>query len=161
MSNTEVVEMEETSKGCIIIADDEADISNLVEMYLVKEGYSVFTARNGLDALNSIVEHKPNLVLLDIMMPEISGLEIAQLIRMNKDYDALCVVMFSANRKSEIWDSLDIDGYINKPFSRKEILEGVAAALIGRKEMLDLIAASFTTTTVARVDVSQESQDNV
>ncbi|HKG67367.1 MAG TPA: response regulator, partial [Segetibacter sp.] len=65
----------------VLIVDDEADILEIISYNLIKEGYEILTAKNGIEALEKVRPFKPNLVILDIMMPKMSGVEVCKILR--------------------------------------------------------------------------------
>lgn len=116
-------------KAKILTVDDEPRFVRLIEANLVAAGYSVFTATRGVQALELIVQNKPDLVLLDVMMPEMDGFEILDRIR---EFSNIPVIMLTA--KGEEADRVEglnrgADDYIVKPFSANELLARVAAVL--------------------------------
>ncbi|ENJ9654663.1 response regulator transcription factor [Clostridium botulinum] len=113
----------------ILIVDDEIEIIELMEVYLLNDGYKVFKATNGLDALNIINVEKIHLVILDIMMPGVDGLQVCMKIR--KEYN-IPIIMVSA--KGQEMDKIQglstgADDYIVKPFSTMELLARVKAQI--------------------------------
>ena len=117
----------------ILIVDDEPGIVVPVQFLMEQQGYNVMTANRGEDALDLIYQYKPNLVLLDIMLPGIDGYEVCEIVRLNPDYRSVKIVFFTAKgREVEIAKGLALgaDGYIIKPFSN--------AALVAKvKELLE------------------------
>lgn len=111
----------------ILIADDEATIREIVALYLEKEGFTVFTAKNGDEAMEIECEERPDLLLLDIMLPKISGLEICQSIERN--VPKIFLTAKSAENDKIIGFSLGADDYITKPFSPRELVARVKAVL--------------------------------
>lgn len=116
-------------KTNILIIDDDNNICQILKLYLTKEEYTVQIANNGLEAKKMFKNFLPDLVLLDIMMPEIDGLEICRFIKKHGDCP---VIMISA--KSEVFDrilglELGADDYITKPFEVKEVVARVKAVL--------------------------------
>lgn len=114
--------------GKILIVDDEDDIRNLILTYLKKEGYKVYEAADGLQAVNTAREQAPDLVILDIMLPKMSGLEVLSTLRRESD---VYVIMLTA--KTEEVDKLvglnmGADDYLTKPFSPRELVARVNAA---------------------------------
>ena len=109
----------------ILIADDEPNIVAALEFLLQRNGYEVHLARNGDEALKSIAQHKPDLVLLDVMMPLRSGYDVCQRVREHEDWRHIKIVMLSAKgRDVEVNKgiSLGADLYITKPFSTRELV---------------------------------------
>ncbi|MBU3214878.1 response regulator transcription factor [Clostridium estertheticum] len=113
----------------ILIVDDEVEIIELMEVYLLNDGYKVFKATNGIDALNIINKEKIHLVILDIMMPEIDGLQVC--IKIRKEYN-IPIIMVSA--KGQDIDKIQglstgADDYMVKPFNTMELLARVKAQI--------------------------------
>lgn len=111
----------------ILIADDEATIREIVALYLRKEGFTVFTAADGDAALEIETTQQPDLLLLDIMLPKHSGLELCELITRNVPRIFL-TAMSTENDKIHGF-SLGADDYITKPFSPRELVARVKAVL--------------------------------
>jgi DNA-binding response OmpR family regulator len=112
----------------ILIVDDELSILVPLKFLLEKNDFHVTLAQSGKDALDQIAQSKPDLVLLDIMLPDLDGYEIFQLIRENSDWDDIKVIYLSAkNRDVDIAKGLNlgVDAYVTKPFSNAELLEKV------------------------------------
>ena len=116
----------------VLIVDDEEHIVELLQFNLVNAGYKVITANNGLDALKKVKENKPDLLLLDLMLPGMDGLDVCKEIKRNKETSKTSIIMLTA--KSEELDKilgleLGADDYITKPFSIRELLARVKAVL--------------------------------
>ena len=116
----------------VLIVDDEEHIVELLQFNLVNAGYKVITANNGLDALNKLKENKPDLLLLDLMLPGMDGLDVCKEIKRDKETSKTSIIMLTA--KSEELDKilgleLGADDYITKPFSIRELLARVKAVL--------------------------------
>lgn len=113
----------------ILVVDDEKPISDIVKFNLTKEGYDVVTAYDGEEALAKVNEVNPDLILLDLMLPKIDGLEVAREVR--KDHD-MPIIMLTA-KDSEIDKVLGLemgaDDYVTKPFSNRELVARVKANL--------------------------------
>lgn len=119
-------------KQKILIVDDEEHIRELLKFNLNNSGYDTVLASNGIDALKSAETEKPDLVLLDIMIPDMDGIEVCKNIRKNKELVNTSIIMLTA--KSEEIDKilgleLGADDYITKPFSIRELLARVKAVL--------------------------------
>ena len=113
----------------ILVVDDDQNICELLRLYLTKEGYQVTLASDGEDALNQYGQVKPDMVLLDVMMPKLDGWEVCRRIRKEGDTP---VIMLTA--KGETFDKvlgleLGADDYIIKPFDSKELVARVKAVL--------------------------------
>lgn len=118
----------------VLIADDEPNIVAALEYLLQQGGYEVLVARNGEEALAVLQEHNPDLVLLDVMMPRMSGYEICSRIRQQPEWRHIKVVMLSAKgRDAEVSKGLGLgaDLYVTKPFSTRELM-GKINGLLGR-----------------------------
>jgi two-component system alkaline phosphatase synthesis response regulator PhoP len=113
----------------ILAVDDEQSILNVVEAYLKADGHTVYTARDGISGLAAFRRYHPDLVILDIMLPEMDGLDVLQTIRRESD---VYVIMLSA--RSEEMDrviglSVGADDYLTKPFSPRELVLRVKTIL--------------------------------
>ena len=109
----------------ILVCDDDKEIVNAIEIYLEKEGYQIYKAYNGKEALKIIDNKELHLVILDIMMPELDGISVAEKVRKDK---AIPIIMLSA--KSEDYDKIKglnvgADDYITKPFNPMELVARV------------------------------------
>lgn len=116
----------------VLIAEDEPSILTSLEFLLRQSRYEVRAARDGEEALRLVESFAPELVLLDVMMPARSGLEVCQRIRENPAWRRIKVVMLTAKgRASEIEKGLALgaDAYVTKPFSTKELLARVRELL--------------------------------
>lgn len=119
-------------KTTILIVDDEKHILELVKFNLEKEGYRVISAQNGLQAFETAKAEKPDLILLDVMLPEIDGFEVCRMIQRDSEIGEIPIIMLTA-RSEEIDKILGLeigaDDYITKPFSPRELLARVKAML--------------------------------
>ena len=116
-------------KEKILIIEDEKEIADLIEIYLVNEGYEVFKANSGEDGLETLSEHPIQLVLLDIMMPGIDGLEVCRRIRKNKNIPILMLSAKSEDMDKILGLSTGADDYLTKPFNPLELLARVKSQL--------------------------------
>ena len=117
------------AKPNIMVVDDEKNICELIRLYLEKEGFAVTIANNGSDAIAMIRQNRPDLVLLDIMMPVIDCWEVCRQVR---EFSQVPIIMLTA--KGETFDKvmgldLGADDYIVKPFDTKEVVARVKAVL--------------------------------
>lgn len=118
----------------ILIADDEPNIVISLEFLLEREGYRVLIARDGQEAIDTIARDRPALVLLDVMLPKLSGYDVCQRIRQTPDWADVKVVMLTARgREVEIAKGLALgaDAYITKPFSTRDLLQQIRTQLGG------------------------------
>ena len=116
----------------IIIIEDEADIREVIEHNLSREGYKVFTSGNGEKGLQLVRRESPNLVLLDLMLPGLDGLDVCRELKADAEAKAIPVIMVTAKgEESDIVLGLGIgaDDYVTKPFSPKELIARVKAVL--------------------------------
>lgn len=116
----------------ILVVDDEEDIVELITFQLERDGYDVVCANDGIEAVSKINKENPDLVILDIMMPRMSGLDVVQLIRGKKDKHSLPIIIVSAkSTEDDIVKGLDLgaDDYLTKPFSLKVLSAKVKAVL--------------------------------
>ena len=116
----------------ILIADDEPNIVVSLEFLMRQKGYDVKAVGNGEDALRSVAEFAPDLVLLDVMMPRLSGYEVCQRMRENPAWAGIRIVMLSAKgREIEVSKGMAMgaDAYVTKPFSTSELIAQVRSLL--------------------------------
>jgi two-component system cell cycle response regulator DivK len=116
----------------IVVADDDPDILRIVSMSLEAVGYEVFKATNGQEAVDLAKAHHPNLVLLDMMMPVLSGYEAVQALKADESTRDIPVVGLSAKAMAtdmERATDVGIDGYITKPFRIAQVLTVVEGYL--------------------------------
>ena len=116
----------------VLIADDEANIVVSLEFLMKREGHRVSIARDGEAALDAIRRDKPDLVLLDVMMPGKSGFEVCQAVRADESLAAVKILMLSAKgRDTDLvkGSALGADAYMTKPFSTRELAAKVRELL--------------------------------
>ena len=114
-----------TAEKSILIADDEPDITEFISYNLVKQGYIVYKANNGLQALEIALFTKPELIILDIMMPEMNGFEASRKMRENVILDDSQIFFLSAMSENMARTSgyqIFVDGFIAKPIAMKELI---------------------------------------
>jgi len=114
----------------ILVADDEPDIVQLIEFNLAKDGYEVFTAKDGNDAIEKVKKYQPDLVVLDVMMPGKTGMEVCEYLRSQPEYQNILIIFLTAlsDENSHIKGlELGADDYISKPISQKILLSRVNA----------------------------------
>ena len=119
-------------KGKILVVDDEPDIRELIEYNLKKEGYQVVTAENGKEAIEQAKIHSPQLILLDIMMPEMDGIEACRNIRSLPDFKNTFIVFLTARSEeySEVSGfNVGADDYITKPIKPRILMSRISALL--------------------------------
>ncbi len=119
-------------KGRILLVDDEEDILEFLSYNLIKEGYKIKTASNGKSALKILEKFNPDLIILDVMMPEMDGIEVCENIRKNEKNDDVLILFLTA--RSEDYSELagfsaGADDYITKPIKPKLLVSRVNAIL--------------------------------
>lgn len=115
--------------GKILIADDEPDIVRLLEFVLRRKGFDVISVHNGEAVVGLAEEEMPDLILLDVLMPVVDGLEVCRRLKKNSKIRGIPVAMLSAkSQKTEIKEGLEMGAveYICKPFDPKEMVARVA-----------------------------------
>ncbi|MDO6656123.1 response regulator transcription factor [Anaerobacillus sp. 1_MG-2023] len=127
----------------ILVVDDEISILTLLQFNLEQAGYEVVTAENGAEALEVVVEEKPNCIILDLMLPEMDGLEVCKELRQRHIHTP--VLMLTA--KDDEFDKvlgleLGADDYMTKPFSPREVVARIKAILRRVKQLEESKAAS-------------------
>jgi two-component system, OmpR family, alkaline phosphatase synthesis response regulator PhoP len=113
----------------VLVVDDDIKIVELVKIYLARDGYSVITAFNGDDALRLAREAHPDLIVLDIMLPGIDGLEVSRKLRGESDVPIILLTAKTTEQDRIAGLDLGADDYVTKPFSPKELAARVRAVL--------------------------------
>ena len=125
----------------ILLVDDEPNIIELAQLYLEREGYRTITASDGKAALDSVEKHRPDLLVLDLMMPEVDGLEVCRTLRGKKDPVAILMLTALDEDIDKILGlELGADDYLTKPFNPRELVARVKAVLrrsSARDEIID------------------------
>lgn len=112
----------------VLIADDEPNIVVSLEFMMKREGYEVLVARDGPAALEAIRSQRPQLVLLDAMMPGMSGFDVCEAVRADPDLRGTLILMLTAKgRETDIARGIGVgaDAYVTKPFSTRELAQQV------------------------------------
>ena len=116
----------------VLIADDEPNIVISLEFLLRREGFEVLVAVDGEEALTKARAERPDLVLLDVMMPKMNGFDVCQALRADPELASMRVLMLTAKgRETEVSKGLGLgaDGYMTKPFSTKDLVAQVRVLL--------------------------------
>ncbi len=118
----------------ILVVDDDPDIVTLVKTILEREGFGVQTAYNGLEVFSRLEEQKPDLIILDIMRPQMDGLEVLRQLKGNADYSSVPVILLTA--KVQYKDvlggyKLGADYYMPKPFNSSQLINSINFVLSG------------------------------
>lgn len=134
----------------ILIVDDEKPISDIIKFNLTKEGYDIVTAFDGREAVTVFEDEKPDLIILDLMLPELDGLEVAKEIRKTSHVPIIMLSAKDSEFDKVIGLEIGADDYVTKPFSKRELLARVKAHL-RRTETIE--------TAVAEENASSGSQE--
>ncbi len=122
----------------MLIVDDDREMVELIQLFLVNAGYDTLTATSGEEALETAFREKPDLILLDIMMPKIDGWEVFRSIRNDPEAKSIPIAFITARTQNiDKMIGLSVmkaDGYITKPFSKKDLLEKVGQILRSHEE---------------------------
>lgn len=116
----------------VLIADDEPNILISLEFLMQREGYRVLTAHDGQEAIDTITREKPDLVLLDVMMPKKTGFEVCHEVRANPDLDSTLIVMLTAKgRDTDVTKgkAMGANDYVIKPFSTRDLVTKISSML--------------------------------
>jgi phosphate regulon transcriptional regulator PhoB len=114
----------------VLVVEDEPDVAEMIRYNLAREGYDVRVASNGADALRQIKETKPDVVLLDIMVPQLNGWEICRRLKQDRETKAIPVIMVTGRVEEGdkvLGFELGADDYVTKPFSPRELVARVRA----------------------------------
>ena len=120
------------AKKNVFVVEDEEDILDLIRHHLTKEGFVVATATNGLEAAKAILRKPPDLILLDLMLPGLDGLEVCRQLKKDPKTAGVPILMVTAkDEESDVVTGLELgaDDYVVKPFRMKELIARVRAAL--------------------------------
>lgn len=123
-----------TEKKKILLADDEEDIKAVVSLFLQSKGYEVVTAFDGLAAIDMAKTEKPDLILLDVMMPVVNGYEVCERLKADEQTRSIPIVMLSAMAQSESVDkglSAGAADYVTKPFEPSHLEAVIQRILSG------------------------------
>ena len=116
----------------VLIADDEPNIVVSLEFLMKREGHQVLVARDGAQALATIRRERPDLVLLDVMMPLLTGFEVCQQVRADESLAGIKILLLTAKgRDTDVAQGMGLgaDGYMTKPFSTKDLVQKVRELL--------------------------------
>ena len=123
----------------ILVVDDEKPISDIIKFNLDKEGYEVYTAYDGKEALEQVAAVEPDLILLDVMLPKVAGLDVVREVRKTRDTPIIMVTAKDTEIDKVLGLEMGADDYVTKPFSNRELVARVKANL---RRQSTLVAAS-------------------
>ncbi len=116
----------------VLVVDDEPEISLLIKRRLEKQGYSVLTADTGLKALDVAKKEKPDLILLDVMMPELDGYHVCRMLKFDPQYQNIKIIFLTARDQppdKNTGEQVHADAYITKPFEPEDLIENIKKLL--------------------------------
>ncbi len=113
----------------ILVVDDEEDIADLIKFHLEEEGYEVFICNNGLEVLPRIEKNSPNLIVLDLMLPGVGGIDLCKKIKEKYAIPIIMVTAKTTETEAILGLELGADDYVRKPFSVKELMARVRTVL--------------------------------
>ena len=151
-------------KTCILIADDEPNQLELMDFNLTNAGFSIIKASNGIHALELIENHSPDLIILDWMMPKMSGIDVCRTLRSRSETKQIPIIILSA-RSEDTDKSLGLDtgadDYISKPFSPKELISRVKALLRRARPALvnDILQYNDLTLSLSEMKVTYKNNN--
>jgi len=122
------------TKKTILLVDDEPDFVETVEFFLSGSDYQVLVAKNGKNALEQVKNQKPDLILLDVMMPEMDGLEACKRLKKDPATNSIPIIMLTAKgRKEDVVEAIaaGADSYVVKPFNLTDLVERIEGILGG------------------------------
>jgi len=150
------------SKGTVLVIDDEKDLIELVRYNLRSEGFEVLAARDGESGVREALDRRPDLVLIDLMLPGIDGLEVCRRLRSDERTNRIPLIMLTAKSSEAdrvVGLELGADDYVTKPFSPRELAARVKAVLRragGHQEPPEIIRRGALEIDMARHEVSCE-----
>lgn len=135
----------------ILIIDDEKPISDIIKFNLNKEGYETITAFDGREALKKFEEESPDLIILDLMLPELDGLEVAKAVRKTSHIPIIMLSAKDSEFDKVIGLEIGADDYVTKPFSNRELLARVKAHLRRTENIESAVAEENASTTGSEI----------
>src|SRR5439155_7322577 len=118
--------------GRVLLVEDEQDVAELIRYNLAKEGYDVVVTANGADALRLARERQPDVVLLDIMVPQLNGWEVCRRLKKDPELSAIPVIMVTGRVEEGdkvLGFEVGADDYVTKPFSPRELIARIRAVV--------------------------------
>jgi DNA-binding response OmpR family regulator len=119
-------------KKRILIVDDEEDILSVLKFRLEANDYEVLTASDGQEGLNKARSEKPDLIILDLMLPKIDGYKVCRMLKFDENYKAIPIVIFTAKdqkKDEDLGKEMGADAYVTKPFEAEVLLEKIRELL--------------------------------
>jgi DNA-binding response OmpR family regulator len=116
----------------ILLVDDEKEFVDMIKMRLEAKNYAVITAYDGIEALNKTRELRPDLIILDIMLPNLDGYQVCRMIKFDKTFGEIPIILLTAldqQKDRKLGEQVRADAYITKPFEPEELVEKIAVLL--------------------------------
>jgi len=113
------------SKKKILVVDDESNVREIVKMRLTINGYSVITAADGLEGLNMARSEKPDLIVLDVMLPKMDGFKVCRMLKGDEQYQNIPIILFTAKVQEsdrQTGEAQGADAYLTKPYKPEELI---------------------------------------
>jgi len=121
-------------KNKILLVDDEKDLSEIVKFRLESQGYDVICAYDGQEALDKARDEKPDLIIMDLMLPKLDGYKVCRMLKFDKKYNKIPVIIFTARSQEsdkEAGKDVGADAYITKPFEPEALIAEIKKLLHG------------------------------
>ncbi len=128
--------MADNDKKTILVVDDEVPILDALKVRLEASGYGVLTATNGQEGLDKARSLKPDLIILDVLLPKIDGYEVARLLKFDTKYKEIPIIMLTAKTQEsdrKIGEQVRVNEYVTKPFNTKDLMELISKYIGGQK----------------------------
>jgi two-component system alkaline phosphatase synthesis response regulator PhoP len=143
----------------ILLVDDDLDIQEVLSYNLIQEGYKIYLASNGKEAIKQAKKHLPQLIIMDVMMPEMDGIEACEQIRKLPELENVIITFLTA--RNEDYSQLagfeaGADDYINKPIKPKVFISKIKS-LLRRVKETEIISENIGTLTVGNIEINRES----
>ena len=146
----------------VLLVDDEEDILNLLSYNFTKEGYKVFTASNGKDAIEAANKHLPEVIVLDVMLPDIDGIEVCESLRKNPDLNK-CYILFLSARGEDYSQVAGYraggDDYILKPDRIRVLLHKIKALLDRDRELPEPIQSKSFVVDIEKYSITKDGKE--
>jgi DNA-binding response OmpR family regulator len=122
----------EMAEKRILVVEDEKDLVEILSVRLEASGYKVIAAYDGQEGLDKAKKEKPDLIILDLMLPKVDGYKVCRLLKFDEKYKKIPIIMFTARAQEsdrKLGEEVGADGYITKPFEPKALLDKIAELL--------------------------------
>ncbi|MBU1007190.1 MAG: response regulator [Candidatus Omnitrophica bacterium] len=119
-------------KKRVLVVDDDPDILKMLKLRIESEGFEFMGAQNGEEMLEAIKIKKPDVILLDVMLPKMDGYTALREMRKEEEYKEIPVIILTAKEKKKVWDLFALEGvslFVEKPFDARELLQKIRSLL--------------------------------